>query len=175
MCCMTDDLRFYPGVINGNFWHVLMANLSIYVHELYICGCIWLVHVLCYTNLYFFLFSFYPYLTITWCARLWIVTPWCLHLVVEIGRKKQFSQNVSEYHPPIGVWIACRARLPLLHHIATPPLRIQSTLSIHLSLGQTASAERLEWTWNSTVAVEIAMILMTSAVVLLPKLCPNCK
>jgi hypothetical protein len=77
------------------------------------------------------------------------------------GRKKQLSKNISEYHPPVGIWIVCRVPHPLIHHTMTPLLQTLSVVSSTQNPGLTALEEWLEWIWNFTVLVEIAMIPMT--------------
>ena len=54
---------------------------------------------MCDTNMYFLFFLFSPLTTPLMCSFV-NVTPWCLHLVVEIGRKKQFYQLSKPYFLP---------------------------------------------------------------------------
>ena len=79
--------------------------------------------------------------------------------------------NISEYHPPIGIWIACRALQPLYHHTTTLLLQIP-VLALSTSAraragqnrpGQTAwpVTELPEWIWNFLEVVVAATILMT--------------
>lgn len=70
----------------------------------------------------------------------------------------QLSQNVSEYHPPVGIWIACQAL-----RIAIQPLQ-----------GLTICPSDLAgWTWKAVVAGVAMNRMWTSD---LPKLeCLKCK
>ena len=71
---------------------------------------------------------------------------------------QQFPQNLSEYHPPIGVWIACLARRPPSLPIATP--RLQPRPHTTPTRGQTVWW--LKWIWKLDLLglAEVAMIPM---------------
>ena len=70
---MDTQLSKWRLRVHGSTW---LQPCSIYVHEKFV-NYIWgSCMFLFYTNLYFFCFLFYPYLTITWCARLWMLPPW---------------------------------------------------------------------------------------------------
>ena len=79
--------------------------------------------------------------------------------------------NISEYHPPIGIWIACRALQPLYHHTTTPLLQIPASAPSTSARaragqnrpGQTACPvkELPEWIWNFLEVAGAATVLMT--------------
>ena len=75
------------------------------------------------------------------------------------GRKKQLSKNLSEYHPPVGLWIVCRVPHLPIHLTMTLLLQTLSVVSSNPDL--IALEEWLGWTWDFTVLVKIAMIPMT--------------
>ena len=118
------------------------------------------------TNMYFLFFLFSPLTTPLMCSFVNIKPSVSSNKQTinqtnkqYCGRKKQLSKNLSEYHPPVGIWIVCRVPRPLIHHIMTPLLQTLSVVSSTQNPGLTALEEWLEW--NFTVLVKIAMIPMT--------------
>ena len=72
---------------------------------------------------------------------------------------QQFPQNLSEYHPPIGVWIACLARPPPSLPIATPRLQPRRP---HTTPTRGQTVWWLKWIWKLGLLglAEVAMIPM---------------
>ena len=130
-------------------------------------------HAMCvYTNICVYLlfpYSSHPILFMCCCASnlillefvnlFWITYPQTFTSHTDLGTiNQQFPQNLSEYHPPIGVWIACLARRPPSLPIATP--RLQPRPHTTPTRGQTVWW--LKWIWKLGLLglAEVAMIPM---------------
>merc|ERR1712110_438906 len=90
----------------------------------------------------------------------WITYPQTFTSHTDLGTiNQQFPQNLSEYHPPIGVWIACLARPPPSLPIATPRLQPRRP---HTTPTRGQTVWWLKWIWKLGLLglAEVAMIPM---------------
>ena len=131
-------------------------------------------HAMCvYTNICVYLlfpYSSHPILFMCCCASnlillefvnlFWITYPQTFTSHTDLGTiNQQFPQNLSEYHPPIGVWIACLARPPPSLPIATPRLQPRRP---HTTPTRGQTVWWLKWIWKLGLLglAEVAMIPM---------------